>query len=108
MKAIVISALLLHALGASVIWFKANSKDVFNFNMPAWAWWLLIGWAIEYCCLHAWWQMCNTLGPYVASIYLSAIGTIVTMTLMSFFYGFNARYLLSATLVLLASFTMRG
>lgn len=100
-------SILLRVLGASMVWFKGNAKALFGIEHGVFFWWLTIGLLVEFAFLESWWLLSSEIGPYKASVTLASTGTLVTVCLMCFFYGFNLRYVLAMGLIFSAGLLMR-
>ena len=99
--------ILLRVLGITAVWFKSNAKAVFGIDHGFLFWWFTIGWAVEYAFLESWWQLSSEIGPYKASVVLATVGTLTTVILMTIFYGFNLKYIISMAFLLCAGVVMR-
>ena len=89
----------MHAIASSLVWFKANSKNLYAIDLHPIAWWLLTGWLLETLYLNAWWKLSESSSPWLAQITLASVGTLVSLIWMSIFYGFSVKYAISAILV---------
>lgn len=89
----------LHAAATSIVWFKANSKRLFEIDLSPFVWWLILGWALESLYLNAWWKLSENTNPWVAQITLASTGILMSTIWMSIFYGFHWKYLASTILV---------
>ena len=91
-----------HAIATTIVWFKANSKALFELDLHPLFWWATIGWLLEVLYLNAWWTLSSQVNPWTAHIALMAIGILTSFLWMSLFYGFHVKYMLSASLVFAA------
>ena len=93
--------LTLQALASLMVWYKANSKEVYGLDYSPFIWWLTIGWLVEYCYLNAWWTLTKEIQPWTAYLYLTVAGSVTHMTLMSLYYGFALKYIVGFAFILL-------
>ena len=107
MNSVITIAICLRILGAVLVWFKGNAKALFGLEHGSFFWWLTLGWLVEYVFLESWWILSSEIGPYKASVTLASTGTFVTVCLMSYFYGFNLKYVLAMGLLFSAGLVMR-
>lgn len=96
-----------HVLGGVIVWFKANAKTQFGIELGPIAWWLILGWAVEYLYLTAWWTLSEATSPWNAHITIMAIGTVTSISLMSWFYGFHMKYIFAALLIVAGALVSR-
>lgn len=90
----------MHATATSIVFFKANAKRLFGLDLHPIIWWLVTGWLLESLYLNAWWKLSESETPWIAQVTLAAVGTIASLLWMSIFYGFEAKYLIAASLIL--------
>ena len=89
----------MHGVATTLVFFKANSKLLYGIDIHPLLWWLFTGWLLEILYLNAYWNLADYTNPWLAQISLAAVSTIVSLILMSVFYGFDFKYLVAATLV---------
>ena len=92
-------ACLMHATATSLVFFKANSKQLYEVDLHPIAWWLLTGWLLETLYLNAYWKLADAASPWIDQITLAGVGTVVSLAWMSIFYGFQVKYAVSVALI---------
>ena len=91
--------LLFNVLATSLVWLKQNAKRIFDIDYSPFIWWLLLGLALEYLYLNAWWILSDEIGAWKAYISLMLIGTSTSICWMSAYYGFDLKYIVSTLLI---------
>jgi hypothetical protein len=84
-----------------MVWYKANSKELFGLDYSPFIWWLSVGLIIEFCYLNAWWLLSKSIQPWSAYLMLSVAGSLTHMTLMSIYYGFALKYIVGFCFIML-------
>ena len=68
------------------MWFKANSKPLFDFQLSPFGWWLYTGLITNYLGLTAWWYLIDNYKIWGAMAITYCIHTTVELGLNLYFY----------------------
>lgn len=69
-----------------ILWFKANSKPLFGFNLAPWEWWLYTGLITNYLGITAWWHLIDKYNIWPAMAITYIMHTLVETGLNFYFF----------------------
>ena len=79
--------MLLCSLLYTILWYKGNSKIIFDINLPPWQWWLYTGLITNYLGLMSWWFFVNNYNIWGATAITYCLHTVIELGLNFYYFS---------------------
>lgn len=94
--------IILLLLSDIIVWFQFNAGEIFNFHRSLLWWFCVTGCVVFFVGTKGWWLVLDSSGVWKTVVIYSLLTLFVDIVLNCIFCGFEAKYVVSLLLCLIA------